>query len=78
MLNIWLKTNKIVAVGQLLKRKQDLDYFFVPSIYSLTAEYLVPNTGTAVWLLYIISQLYADAIYIFIIIEAVVTYYDWV
>ena len=32
-------------------------------IYSLTAEYLVPNIGTAVWLLSIISQVYADAIY---------------
>ena len=51
--------------------------FFVLSIYCLTAEYLEPNIGTAVGLLYIISQVYADAIYIVTIIIAVVTYHDW-
>ena len=39
-------------------------YIFLLSIYSLTAEYLAPNIGTAVWFLYIISQVYADAIYV--------------
>ena len=29
-----------------------------------TAEYLGPDIGMAVWLLYIIRQVYADAIYI--------------
>ena len=37
--------------------------FFVLSIYSLTAEYLVPNIGMAFWLLYIISHFNADGIY---------------
>ena len=35
---------------------------FILSINRLTAEYLVPNRGTAIWLRYIISQVYADAI----------------
>ena len=38
-------------------------------VYSLPADYLVPNIGTAVWLLYIISQV--DAIYIVMIIMAI-------
>ena len=48
-------------------------YFFVLFIYRFTAEYLVPNIGTPVWLLFIISQVYADDIYIVYIIIAV----DW-
>ena len=48
-----------------------LKIIFFLSIQSLTAEYLVPNIGIAVWLLYIISLVYADAIHIVIIIIAV-------
>ena len=51
--------------------------FLVLSISSLTTEYLIPNMGLAVWLLYIISQVYADAVFIVIIIIAMVTYHDW-
>ena len=49
--------------------------FVVLSIYSLTAEYLVPNIGKAVWLLYSISQVYAYAIYIVILhSESIITF----
>ena len=53
--------NNMVHLGLLV-------VIFFPSIYSLNAEYLVPNIGMAVWLPYIISQVYADALYIVIII----------
>ena len=42
--------------------------------YNITAEYLVPNIGMAVWLVHIISQVYADAIFMVIIIMAMVTH----